>query len=369
MDNLYFNAKKLKKIKNKRSCRTMKIWGWILAAIGGINFLDGVVSLFQHGSLSAVADSMLFLIPGILLIYMANKQVNKWTRYEALIDKQGNTSISMIAEKMKLPINTVYADLKKMIDNDFFIGPNYNIQAYLDGQRDMLVMTVAGKPIKPLQETAASPDPAAQTGQAQAGNGGEQAAQSRPSEAGWQDDENAPEAEWKQEPTIKVKMTDLEMIQKAIAETPDEGVRNSLYGIEGSLRRIDGRVQTDPDLKKTGSIRNLYRYYLPQIMELIREYQDRDTPGETRNKIADALHTSAEALGNIEADILEREQMDIEVDIEVLKNMFAQDGLLGNGFDSLGKTGARNAAPGSGAAVAQSGPENKEQPQVQTHAS
>ena len=46
---------------------------------------------------------------------------------------------------------------------------------------------------------------------------------------------------------------------------------------------------------------------------------------------------SANALSNIEADLLERDQMDAEVDIEVLKNMFAQDGLLGR----QGQTGAK----------------------------
>ncbi len=329
MDNLYFNEKRLKKIRNKRSCRTMKIWGWVLTAIGGISMLESI----SNFSMGDFMDGLLFLIPGVVLLYLAKSQVNKWDRYEALIDNRGNTSISMLAERMKLAKKTVYSDLQKMIASDFFIGPNYNIEAHIDGERDLLVMTIGGRPIKPLPETEDAFREKEEK-EAYSYKGGEQA---RPSEGNWQDDEDAPQAEWKQEPVIKVKMTDLEMIQKAIRETGEEDVRSSLYGIEGSLRRIDGRVQSDPEIKKTGSIRNLYRYYLPQIMELIENYQSEDISDETRNEIKKALHTSAEALGNIEADILEKEQMDIEVDIQVLKNMFAQDGLLRRDMDAESK--------------------------------
>ena len=330
MDNLYFNEKRLKKIRNKRSCRTMKIWGWVLTAIGGISMLESI----SNFSMGDIMDGLLFLIPGVVLLYLAKSQVNKWDRYEALIDNKGNTSISMLAERMKLAKKTVYSDLQKMIASDFFIGPNYNIEAHIDGERDLLVMTIGGRPIKPLPETEDAFREKEGEKEASGYNGGEQA---RPSEGNWQDDEDAPQAEWKQEPVIKVKMTDLEMIQKAIRETGEEDVRSSLYGIEGSLRRIDGRVQSDPEIKKTGSIRNLYRYYLPQIMELIENYRSEDISDETRNEIKKALHTSAEALGNIEADILEKEQMDIEVDIQVLKNMFAQDGLLRRDMDAESK--------------------------------
>ena len=330
MDNLYFNEKRLKTIRNRRSCRTMKIWGWILTALGGVSMIDSIGDF----SMGDFADGLISLIPGVILLYLAKSQVNKWDRYEALIDNRGNTSISMLAERMKLAKKTVYSDLQKMIANDFFIGPNYNIEAHIDGERDLLVMTIGGRPIKPLPETKDTFSEKEREKEASASDGAEQPFGSRPSEGNWHDDEDAPQAEWKQAHFIKVKMTDLEMIHKAIRETEDEDVRSSLYGIEGSLRRIDGRVQSDPEIKKTGSIRNLYRYYLPQIMELIENYQSEDIPDETKNEIKKALHTSAEALGNIEADILEKEQMDIEVDIQVLKNMFAQDGLLRHDIDT-----------------------------------
>lgn len=312
MDNLYFNPKRLRQIANKRSCRNFKIWGWILTALGGFGVIDGLAALIGGGSFSNVIDGLIFLIPGLFLLWYAKKQVLKWDRYEALIDNKGNTSIKMLSEKMKLPEKTVITDIYKMIGNDFFIGPNYNIESYIDGERDMLVMAVGGKPLKPLPKVAEQAKPAEDPAQH--------------SESGPQG--GAAEASQKQEQAIKVELTDLEMIQKVIAETSDDEARNSLYGIEGSLRRIDKRVQGDPELKKKSSIRKLYKYYLPQIMELIRQYRDKDAAPELKAEIKEAMHTSAGALANIEAGLLEKEQMDLEVDIQVLKNMFAQDGLL-----------------------------------------
>lgn len=309
MDNLYFNPRRLRKIKNKRSCRTMKIWGWILTALGGITILDGLGAMVMSGGgLANVFDGLFFLIPGAFLLLWARHQVGKWDRYESLIDNQGNTSIEMLTERMKLPEKTVYADLHKMIGNDFFIGPNFNIESYIDGERNMLVMMVGGKPLKPLPDIKKRP--------------GEEGA----AEEDRQDEKT--QEEFKREPSIKVQMSDLDTIRRAIAGTSEDDVRSSLYGIEGSMRRIDERVQGDPGLRKKNSIRKLYKYYLPQIMDLIRQYQRPETGSEAKEQIKTALSTSAGALANIEADLLEKEQMDIEVDIQVLKNMFAQDGLL-----------------------------------------
>lgn len=324
MDNLYFNPKRLRKIANRRSCRTMKIWGWILTALGGISILEGLGQLLSGHGVASVFDGLIFLIPGLILLWYARRQVSRWDRYEALIDNKGNTSIRMLCEKMKLPEKTVHADLYRMIGNDFFIGPNYNIESYIDGERDLLVMAVGGRPLKPLPEV--SPKEAER----------EAARDQQTSEAACQDNEDLEMAGREKEGhgsgtkdrATDLELTDLEIIRKVITETSDDGVRNSLYGIEGSLRRIDERIQGDSALRNKPGIRKLYKYYVPQIMDLIREYRDRNTSEEMKKQIGDALHTSAGALANIEADLLEKEQMDLEVDIQVLRNMFAQDGLL-----------------------------------------
>ena len=331
MNNLYYNDKKLKQIKNKRTQKTKRVWGWILTILGALELPAALVAL----DASALISPLIFLIPGIILLLTAKKQVDKWDRYEAIIDNRGNTPISLIARKMGLSEKTVYSDLQTMIHSDFFIGPNCNIEAYVDAEHDMLVMTSGGKPLRPIPDIPKEePEP--------------QAEPEKPKE------EEVPEAQFEKEAAEE--LSDLELIRQAIRETDDETVRGYLYGLEGSVRRIDERLQNQPQLAEKMAIKRLYKYYLPQILELIRKYQAADTPADIKKQIRDALGTSANALSNIEADLLERDQMDAEVDIEVLKNMFAQDGILGR----QGQTGAKagtaqtaKAAPAAGSAQSQ----------------
>ena len=320
MNNLYYNDKKLKQIKNKRTQKTKRVWGWILTILGALELPAALVAL----DASALISPLIFLIPGIILLLTAKKQVDKWDRYEAIIDNRGNTPISLIARKMGLSEKTVYSDLQTMIHSDFFIGPNCNIEAYVDAEHDMLVMTSGGKPLRPIPDIPKEePEP--------------QAEPEKPKE------EEVPEAQFEKEAAEE--LSDLELIRQAIRETDDETVRGYLYGLEGSVRRIDERLQNQPQLAEKMAIKRLYKYYLPQILELIRKYQAPDTPADIKKQIRDALGTSANALSNIEADLLERDQMDAEVDIEVLKNMFAQDGLLGR----QGQTGAKAGTAQTGA--------------------
>lgn len=316
MNNLYYNDKRLKKIKKKRTQKTRKVWGWILTVIGALEIPTALAGM-SYGSFGDLGPCLLFLILGLGLLITGKRQVDRWDRYEAIIDNRGNTPISLIAKKMGLPEQKVLTDLQTMIHSDFFIGPNYNIEAYIDAERDLLVMASGGEPLKPLPdlpeedvmdaayESAGRPK-AGQTAPGPAGGAGQTA----------------------EEAVREAELTDLERIQQAIADTRDDEVRGYLYGLEGSVRRIGQRLETKPELMDKVSIKRLYKYYLPQILELIRKYHAPDTPPELRTQIKDALATSADALSSIEADLLERDQTDAEVDIEVLKNMFAQDGLL-----------------------------------------
>ncbi|MBQ6371073.1 MAG: hypothetical protein IJJ21_05790 [Firmicutes bacterium] len=323
MNNLYYNDKKLKQIKSKRTQKRKRVWGWILTVLGALELPAAIAAL----DASALISPLIFLIPGIILLLMAKKKVDTWDRYEAIIDNMGNTPISLIAKKMGFSEPRVYSDLQEMIHSDFFIGPNCNIEAYVDAEHDMLVMASGGKPLRPIPDL--------------------------PKEEPKPEVKPEPKEEAKTEPAPKKqeKLTPVEMIQKAIAETSDDEVRGYLYGLEGSVRRIDERMKADPELQQKTSIRRLYKYYLPQILELIRKYQAPDTPAELKAQIREALGTSASALANIEADLLERDQMDAEIDIETLKNMFAQDGLLGRGSQQARPAGAAQGAAGAGAAA------------------
>ena len=214
MNNLYYNDKKLKQIRNKRTQKTKRVWGWILTILGALELPAALVAL----DASALISPLIFLIPGIILLLTAKKQVDKWDRYEAIIDNRGNTPISLIARKMGLSEKTVYSDLQTMIHSDFFIGPNCNIEAYVDAEHDMLVMTSGGKPLRPIPDIPKEePKP--------------QEEPAKPKE------EEVPEAQFEKEEEL----SDLEMIRQAIRETDDETVRGYLYGLEGSVRPHFGR--------------------------------------------------------------------------------------------------------------------------------
>ena len=305
-------------------------------AVGGMQIINSLTSM----DVSALISALFFLVPGVALFFTGTRQVREWDRYEAIIDNRGNTPISLIAKKMGKSEKAVYSDLQEMIHSDFFIGPNYNIEAYIDAERNLLVMSSGGQPLRPLPDLPE--EEPAQKAESKQKPGAKKAA----AEA-----ESAKDEPVTAEEIREVELSDLERIQKAITDTSDEEVRGYLYGLEGSVRRIDERIQDQPELLQKVSIKRLYKYYLPQILELIEKYQEPDTPADLKEQIKGALKTSANALSNIEADLLEREQMDAEVDIEVLKNMFAQDGLL----DRSGQTAQNYAKAGQAqtASVAQ----------------
>ena len=100
-------------------------------------------------------------------------------------------------------------------------------------------------------------------------------------------------------------------------------------------------------------------------MELINKYQSPDTPADVKEQIKDALKTSADALSNIEADFLEKDQMNLEVDIEVLKNMFAQDGLLDENspLNAMGGRTAQSAASSATSGAASGAAQQAQQQQ------
>ena len=59
MNNLYYNDKKLKQIKNKRTQKTKRVWGWILTILGALELPAALMAL----DASALISPLIFLIP------------------------------------------------------------------------------------------------------------------------------------------------------------------------------------------------------------------------------------------------------------------------------------------------------------------
>lgn len=134
-------------------------------------------------------------------------------------------------------------------------------------------------------------------------------------------------------PVPEIENSNLNKIRNAIELAADGEVKDCLYDIEKSVRKIDKRLMEDPSLENNNDIRKYKTNYLPQTVELIEKYTSGDCSDATRTKIKDVLFLCRDAFRSIERKIFEADDMDTLVDIEVLKNTFAREGLTDSDFD------------------------------------
>ena len=122
-------------------------------------------------------------------------------------------------------------------------------------------------------------------------------------------------------------------IGKAAAEVSDPDVADSLRSIESSVRKINRKIERRPELKESDSIRQLREIYLPKTMELVDKLTHQDAGPEAMLEIKGILNTCAVAYKSIVDKVYKREDEDTLIDIEVLKQTFEREGLLGSDFD------------------------------------
>lgn len=297
---MIYDAHALKKIKNRRTCRTAKIWGWILLGIGVMSLLGDAKSF----DLSTFVTSLLFVVAGASILITAICKVRKWDKYESFINNHGNTPIPFLAEKMGLPPERVRADVQDMINRNFFIYQNGDVEADINGRYDMLILSVNGIPLEPLNGMQ---DPAA-SGVAPDRNRGSRQQQG-------------------------TQATYAELIKTAAAKTQDESVRQALAGIERSIERIGQKLSEKPELSSIDSVARMKTSYIPKTMALIKKYNDSSLNAETTLKVEEMLKNCAKAFGEIENKIFERDNTETQVDIDVLTQMLEREGLLGSDFD------------------------------------
>ena len=303
---MIYDASALKKIKNRRNCRTAKIWGWILLVMG-------VMSLFgDTGSfeLSMFITSLIFIVAGVMLLVTSIRKVRKWDKYESFINNHGNTPIPFLAEKMGLPPEKVRADVQDMINRNFFIYQNGNVEAYINGKYDMLILSVNGIPLEPLN-SGQSPNAAG----AAAGS------------------QSSPQQGTQQSAKTDRPVTYAELIHTAAAKTQDESVRQALADIERSINRTGQKLREQPKLGSMDSVARMKTSYIPKTMALLKKYNEGSLNAETTLKVEEVLKNCAKAFGEIENKIFERDNTETQVDVDVLKQMLEREGLLGSDFD------------------------------------
>ena len=300
--------KEKKKIKNRRSGRTMKIVGYACLIFG----LYDLVQNFHWFNYSLVYGLQASFLPfalaaiGAGVIWYTKKNVEKWDRYDVFINQNGNTSLRMISRKMGVPVDTVRKDIQKMINNGFFKDENGQMGAYIHGEYDILVMMRNGVPIEPVEETVKK-------------------------------EKEKEKAEAAVESTSEgdVNSADryLALIEQAAIETDDPDVSDSLRSIGASVKKINKKIKRNPELEKLESVKQLQNIYLPKTMELIEKLRYKDAGSVAMLEIKGILNTCAVAYGNIVEKVYKSEDEDTIIDIEVLKQTFEREGLLGSDFD------------------------------------
>ena len=293
--------KEKKKIQNKRTGRTGMIVGWICLFIGVMDLFSNLYA-FNYSPLQGIQQTILPLLMAVLgawLIRHTRKNVAKWNKYDAFINPKGNKSLRMIARKTGIPLNDVTKDIQEMINNGFFRDEDGNNTAYLNGEYDILVMMKDGVPLEPVEEAARREE--------------EEAAAEKPAEA----DEEAY----------------ADLLELAEAKISDPDVIQSMKSIEDSIRKISRQIKRNPDLKDNANIRQLREIYLPKTVELVDKLRREDAGSDAILEIKGMLNTCAVAYNNIKDKVYKREDEDTLIDIEVLKQTFEREGLLGSDFD------------------------------------
>jgi hypothetical protein len=107
----------------------------------------------------------------------------------------------------------------------------------------------------------------------------------------------------------------------------------SLGSIEASIRKIDKQIKRNPELKNHASVQQLREIYLPKTAELVSKLIHEEVGSDTMLEIKGILHTCSVAYENIVEKLYKREDEDTLIDIEVLKQTFEREGLLGSDFD------------------------------------
>lgn len=118
----------------------------------------------------------------------------------------------------------------------------------------------------------------------------------------------------------------IKQLEKANDLIEDEIISNYLSKIVEKTEKIFDLLKQTPE--KVGTFRKFLSYYLPTTLQLLNTYLEYDKDVEMLTKVQNALKLVDQALTQKQNELLSNQMMDVQADIEVLKTMLNQDGLL-----------------------------------------
>ena len=284
------------------------ILGSLLGGIGLI-CLAAIPGMDPDLVLMDVAMSAAFIIPGAILIGNFLGSNKDWHRYEALINNRGNTRIDMIASKVGRKVDRVRMDLQKMINKGFLTERENGISAYIDGEYDLVVMTKDGKPIVPVEQTMA-----------------EDIAKQKAKEAAAAD-------KARREAAVSPEDKFIIVLDDAAGMTDDVDTIGYLKRMKKSMVNIKKMLADNPEDNERKSIQKMKDQYIPSTIEMIQKYLDSATSEQMKSEIKGMLSTMATAYKNMEKQLQQKDDIDTGIDIEVMRQTLARDGLLDPDFN------------------------------------
>lgn len=134
----------------------------------------------------------------------------------------------------------------------------------------------------------------------------------------------------------------LRKVQDVLDE--DEEIYIELSALEDKMIKVMAKADTvmgeDNWESETTMIRKLYDFYLPKTISVLEQYKNIFSSGlpaknvqQLRDDLLSAIDKSNEVYNNILASLYERDILELTSDMEVLKAMFAREGLLNSDFD------------------------------------
>ena len=134
----------------------------------------------------------------------------------------------------------------------------------------------------------------------------------------------------------------LRKVQDALDE--DEQIYRELSALEVKMSKVIEKTEEiiDEDNTETTNttIRRLYSVYLPKTISVLEQYKNIFSSGlppknveDLRKDLLEAIDKSGEVYNNVLTSLYEKDMMELSVEMEVLKTMFAMSGLLDSDFD------------------------------------
>ncbi|MBQ6353654.1 MAG: 5-bromo-4-chloroindolyl phosphate hydrolysis family protein [Lachnospiraceae bacterium] len=308
----------------KRRSEWVKIILGALSVMGGIEEFTEVFSAgTEFAEVSDIVMALILVAIGAGAIGYGLHNMRLYNLCEGMIKKDGNTSIDAIAEAIGKPYDKTVSILSTMLRKNYF--PN----AYIDYKNRVLVMTKNGQPMETIVPYEGALCPFCH----------------RPVEedalfcehCGKQikNDEQVKEAHEKaaQKKKEEEKTKNLRELDALIAEIDEQEFTGKLRELKETSSKIFQKIEEDPEL--AASFRKFSNIYMPTIINAVKTYKSVrsaeysiDETLESRKDALDALDMGIDAAKKLLGQLYDADQLNVSVDLEMLRRMMAADGLL-----------------------------------------